>query len=105
MKGNYQVEDPQHNKTISSDTKSLKPVDMQEVNNALAALRKHVSSAFGLMEKEIQDFYSTDVEVIRFVDKEIMKKVIELNQNISSIIVYSKNLIAMHEKQGRLFYD
>lgn len=78
---------------------------MQEVNNALTVLRKHVSSAFGLIEKEIQDFYSTDVEVIRFVDKEIMKKVIELNQNISSIIVYSKNLIAMHEKQGRLFYD
>jgi hypothetical protein len=58
-----------------------------------------------LIEKDVYNIYSTDVEFIKFVDKEIMKKILQFKQDIKNIVVYSKNLQIMHEEQGRLFYD
>ena len=58
-----------------------------------------------LIEKDLYDFYSTDIEVIKFVDKELVKKILQFKQDIKNIVVYSKNLQIMHEEQGRLFYD
>jgi hypothetical protein len=62
-------------------------------------------SMLDLIEKDLYDFYSTDIEVIKFVDKELVKKILQFKQDIKNIVVYSKNLQIMHEEQGRLFYD
>lgn len=99
------MEYPQHNETNSIYNKTSRQVDMQEVNRALMILRENAISMLDLIEKDLYDFYTTDVEVIRFVDKEIMKKIVQFKQDIKNILVYSKNLQEMHEKQGRLFYD
>lgn len=105
MKGYYQVEYPQHNETNSIRNKTPKPVDIKEVNRALMVLRENSMSMLDLIEKDLYDFYSTDIEVIKFVDKELVKKIVQFKQDIKNIVVYSKNLQITHEEQGRLFYD
>jgi len=80
-------------------------VDIKEVNRALMVLRENSMSMLDLIEKDLYDFYSTDIEVIKFVDKELVKKIVQFKQDIKNIVVYSKNLQTMHEEQGRLFYD
>ncbi len=99
------MEYPQHNETNSVSENSSERLDLQAVNYALTALQSHAESLLDTIRKDLHDFYSTDIEVIRFVDKEIMKKIIQFKQDIQNIIVYSRNLQAMHETQGRLFYD
>ena len=80
-------------------------MDIKEVNRALMVLRENSMSMLDLIEKDLYDFYSTDIEVIKFVDKELVKKILQFKQDIKNIVVYSKNLQIMHEEQGRLFYD
>lgn len=99
------MEYPQHNEINSIHNKAPKPVDIKEVNRALIVLRENSMSMLDLIEKDLYDFYSTDIEVIKFVDKELVKKIVQFKQDIKNIVVYSKNLQTMHEEQGRLFYD
>ena len=99
------MEYPQHNETNSISNKTPKPVDIKEVNRALTVLRENAISMLDLVEKDFYNFYSTDIEVIKFVDKELVKKIVQFKQDIKNIVVYSKNLQIMHEEQGRLFYD
>lgn len=80
-------------------------MDIKEVNRALMVLRENSMSMLDLIEKDLYDFYSTDIEVIKFVDKELVKKIVQFKQDIKNIVVYSKNLQITHEEQGRLFYD
>jgi len=68
-------------------------------------LRKKVTSMLNLIEKDLYNIYSTDVQFIEFVDKEIMKKVLEFERDMKKIVVYSKDMASMHKAQGRLFYD
>ncbi len=99
------MEYPQHNETNSPSRQGVKDVDLDDVNRALTVLRENAISLLDLVEKDFYNFYSTDVDVIKFVDKEIMKKILQFKQDIKNIVVYSKNLQIMHEEQGRLFYD
>ena len=99
------MEYPQHNETNSPPRQGTKDVDLRDVNRALAVLRENAISMLDLVEKDFYNFYSTDVDIIKFVDKEIMKKILQFKQDIKNIVVYSKNLQIMHEEQGRLFYD
>ena len=80
-------------------------MDLVDANQALATLRKKVTSMLNLIEKDLYNIYSTDVQFIEFVDKEIMKKVLEFERDMKKIVVYSKDTQSMSEAQGRLFYD
>jgi hypothetical protein len=99
------VEYPQHNETNSPPRQGVKDVDLDDVNRALTVLRENAISMLDLVEKDFYNFYSTDVDVIKFVDKEIMKKILQFKQDIKKIVVYSKETQITHEVQGRLFYD
>jgi hypothetical protein len=99
------VEYPQRNETNSTVRQQAEDMDLDDVNRALTVLRENAISMLDLVEKDFYNFYSTDVDVIKFVDKEIMKKILQFKQDIKNIVVYSKNLQTMHEEQGRLFYD
>ena len=80
-------------------------MDLVDANQALVTLRKKVTSMLNLIEKDLYNIYSTDVQFIEFVDKEIMKKVLEFERDMKKIVVYSKDTQSMSEAQGRLFYD
>ncbi len=99
------MEYPQHNETNSPPRQGVKDVDLDDVNRALTVLRENAISMLDLVEKDFYNFYSTDVDVIKFVDKEIMKKILQFKQDIKKIVVYSKETQITHEVQGRLFYD
>ena len=99
------MEYPQRNETNSTISDAHKNLDSQEVHRALMALRENSVSMLDTVEKDFYDFYSTDVSVIKFVDKEIMKKIFQFKQDIKNIVVYSKHLEEMNQSQGRLFYD
>ena len=99
------MEYPQRNETNSTISDAHKNLDLQEVHRALMALRENSVSMLDMVEKDFYDFYSTDVSVIKFVDKEIMKKIFQFKQDIKNIVVYSKHLEEMNKSQGRLFYD
>ena len=99
------MEYPQHNETNSTILGAHKNLDLQAVQRALMVLRENAISILDTVEKDFYDFYSTDVSVIKFVDKEIMKKIFQFKQDIKNIVVYSKHLEEMNQSQGRLFYD
>ena len=99
------MEYPQHNETNSTILDAHKNLDLQAVQRALMVLRENAISILDTVEKDFYDFYSTDVSVIKFVDKEIMKKIFQFKQDIKNIVVYSKHLEEMNQSQGRLFYD
>ena len=99
------MEYPQHNETNSLPLQGAGDVNLNDVNRALTALQKKVTAMLGLVEKEVYNIYSTDVEFIEFVDKEIMKKILEFERDMKKIVVYSKDMESMRESQGRLFYD
>ena len=80
-------------------------MDLVDANQALATLRKKVTSMLNLIEKDLYNIYSTDVEFIESIDKEIMKKVLEFERDMKKIVVYSKDMASMNKAQGRLFYD
>lgn len=105
MKGYYQVEYPQRNETNSTVRQQAEDMDLVDANQALATLRKKVTSMLNLIEKDLYNIYSTDVEFIESIDKEIMKKVLEFERDMKKIVVYSKDMVSMHKAQGRLFYD
>ena len=99
------MEYPQHNETNSPPRQGTKDLNLNDVNRALTALQKKVTAMLSLIEKEVYNIYSTDVEFIKFVDKEIMKKILEFERDMKKIVVYSKETQITHEVQGRLFYD
>jgi len=99
------VEYPQRNETNSTVRQQAEDMDLVDANQALATLRKKVTSMLNLIEKDLYNIYSTDVQFIEFVDKEIMKKVLEFERDMKKIVVYSKDTQSMSEAQGRLFYD
>jgi len=99
------VEYPQRNETNSTVRQQAQDMDLVDANQALATLRKKVTSMLNLIEKDLYNIYSTDVQFIEFVDKEIMKKVLEFERDMKKIVVYSKDMASMHKAQGRLFYD
>jgi hypothetical protein len=99
------VEYPQRNETNSTVRQQAEDMDLVDANQALATLRKKVTSMLNLIEKDLYNIYSTDVEFIESIDKEIMKKVLEFERDMKKIVVYSKDMVSMHKAQGRLFYD
>lgn len=99
------MEYPQRNETNSTVRQQAQDMDLVDANQALATLRKKVTSMLNLIEKDLYNIYSTDVQFIEFVDKEIMKKVLEFERDMKKIVVYSKDMASMHKAQGRLFYD
>ena len=99
------MEYPQRNETNSTVRQQAEDMDLVDANQALATLRKKVTSMLNLIEKDLYNIYSTDVEFIESIDKEIMKKVLEFERDMKKIVVYSKDMVSMHKAQGRLFYD
>ena len=99
------MEYPQRNETNSTARQEAEDIDMRDVTRALMALRENTISMLDTIEKDFYDFHSTDVKVIKFVEKEIMDKILQFKQDVKKIVVYSKNMHNIHEVQGRLFYD
>jgi inactivated superfamily I helicase len=99
------VEYPQRNERNSTARQEAEDIDMRDVVRALTALQKKITSMLSLIEKDLYNIYSTDVQFIEFVDKEIMKKILEFERDMKKIVVYSKEMQITHEVQGRLFYD
>ena len=99
------MEYPQRNETNSTVTQQTEDMHLSDADGALATLQKKVTSMLNLIEKDLYNIYSTDVEFIEFVDKEIMKKILEFERDMKKIVVYSKDMRSMNEAQGRLFYD
>ena len=99
------MEYPQRNERNSTARQETEDIDMRDVVRALTALQKKITSMLSLIEKDLYNIYSTDVQFIEFVDKEIMKKILEFERDMKKIVVYSKEMQITHEVQGRLFYD
>ena len=63
------MEYPQRNETNSTVRQQAEDMDLDDVNRALTVLRENAISMLDLVEKDFYNFYSTDVDVIKFVDK------------------------------------